>query len=119
MIDYTKDKTGTDENKEYPRSDAASANKKLCPTLAEIVKHFFELHGAGGRGHSKRKYLGGLSLFTGLNVFRLCCFSLLQLFDTYIHADPSKVLNSSKVLLSIISFYSYNNDLMTVVVVLD
>ena len=59
----------------------ASANKKLCPTLVEIVKHVFELH--GGRGHSKLKYLGGLSLFTGLSVFRLCCFSLLQIFDTY------------------------------------
>ena len=32
---------------------------------------------------TKRKYLGGLSLFTGLSVFRLCCFSLLQIFDTY------------------------------------
>ena len=36
-MDYTEDKT--DENKEYPHSDAVSANKKLCPTLVEIVKH--------------------------------------------------------------------------------
>ena len=76
-MDYTEDKT--DENEEYPRSDAASANKKLCPTLVEIVKHVFELHG----GALKCKYLGGLSLFTGLSVFQLCCFSLLQIFDTY------------------------------------
>ena len=41
-MDYTEDKT--DENEEYPRSDAASASKKLCPTLVEIVKHVFELH---------------------------------------------------------------------------
>ena len=46
-----------------------SANKKLCPTLVEIVKHVFELQ--GGRGHSKRKYLGGLSLFTGLNIISI------------------------------------------------
>ena len=40
---YTEDKT--DENEEYPRSDAASASKKLYPTLVEIVKHVFESHG--------------------------------------------------------------------------
>ena len=49
LIDYTEDKIGTDENEEYPRSDAASANEKLCPTLVEIVKHFFELHVRSGR----------------------------------------------------------------------
>ena len=86
-MDYTKDKA--DENEEYPCCDAASASKKLCPTLVEIVKHDFELY--GGR-HFKTgtteatanvsTYLGGLSLFTGLSVFQLWCFSLLQIFDT-------------------------------------
>ena len=42
-MDYTEDKA--DKNEEYPRSDAASASKKLCPTLMEIVKHVFESHG--------------------------------------------------------------------------
>ena len=43
-MDYTKDKI--DENEEYPRGNAVSASKKLCPTLVEIVKHVtvFELH---------------------------------------------------------------------------
>ena len=39
-MDYAEDKA--DENEEYPRSDAVSANKKLCPTLVEIVKHIFD-----------------------------------------------------------------------------
>ena len=38
-MDYTEDKT--DENEEYSRSDAASASKKLCPTLVEIIKNTF------------------------------------------------------------------------------
>ena len=46
-MDYTEDKT--DENEEYPRTDAVSASKKLCPTLVEIVKHVFELYIHGGR----------------------------------------------------------------------
>ena len=45
-MDYTEDKT--DENEEYARSDATSTNKKLCPTLVEIVEHVFELHGGSG-----------------------------------------------------------------------
>ena len=47
-MDYTEDKT--DENEEYPRSDAVSASKKLCPTLVEIVKHVFELRHGGKTG---------------------------------------------------------------------
>ena len=38
-MDYTEDKTD-DENEEYPRSDAASANKKLCPTLVKLLNTF-------------------------------------------------------------------------------
>ena len=69
-MDYTEDKTD-DENEEYPRSDAASANKVM--SLVEIIKHVFELHGR--RGHSKRKYLGGLSLFTGFNIISVYSYN--------------------------------------------
>ena len=86
-MDYTEDKT--DENEVYPRCNAASASKKSFPILVEIVKHDFELQ--GGRyfktGTTEATanvsiYLGGLFLFTRLSVFRLWCFSLLQIFDT-------------------------------------
>ena len=81
-MDYTEDKT--DENEEYPRSDAASANKKLCPTLVEIVKHVFELHGGRGIVHLYQITKSGatnqnaLTTFLPYNMYFHCSHLLLS-----------------------------------------